>query len=384
MVAERERWKIFLTDFVLSKLVNKFQQIAFVLFLGTGLNKIPPLISFLGVILFLITYFSTYFYNDLMDLEDDKATKDNLSKVLLRGIISPREFIAIGFNLALIGGVLTTLWEPLLGVIAFLSVLLNNLRTHLKRSEVRQLLLVIVELLGFEGFWYALYGTLIPGILLPVILVYCSLYSALHTIYKEILRGRKDIRNLLRKPIVVTLLALSLTSSFLSLPALVKMPFHFVVLALGGIGYVSFIYFISLSKEVRTFKSLIIKSYVRSARRESSHPLFKLISPLNKLLLTITSGFMKMTKLRFSIAQVNNYSLFLLGMWLLASAIALNLIPKSYLKRITFTFRAPRGVYEIVKGIDNTQTALLSTPLIKEVRGLKDTIELKRTMRKRS
>jgi len=360
----------FLSNFLFSKLVNKFQQIAFVLFLGTALNKIPPLISFIGILLFLLTYFSTYFYNDLMDLEDDRNTKGYISKVLLTGVASQKEFIAIGFNLALIGGVLSTIWEPLLGILGFLSVIINNLRTHVRRSEIRQILLVIVELLVFEAFWYAFYGTLIPGILLPVFVVYSSLYAGLHSIYKDLLKGNRDVKSSLKRPVVLILLAIALISAILSLPALTNMPFHFFVLAMGGLGYVSFIYFIGLSKA---------KNFYLSKIRGK-----KIFAKLENAVVWLTRGFMRITNLRFSIAQVNNYSLFLLGLWLLASTIALNLIPSSYLKRVSFAFRVPKGIYEIVKGIDYTQTALLSSPVVREVKGLKDTIETTKVIKKRS
>lgn len=363
------RAREFLKDFVLAKLANKFQQIAFILFLGTIQNKVPPVISIIGLSLFILTYFSTYFYNDLMDIKEDREIiSSNTSKVLLRGIATEREFISIGMNVGLIGATLTTLWDPLLGITALMSVVLNNIRTHVRNLPLRQLLLVIVELLCLEGFWIALYGELIPGMLLPVVLVYTFMYSALHSIYKQILKNPNNpraVKEALRKPSFLIPSTSAVISSIFSIPALIKFPFHFFVLLLSFLGYFTFIYFIFLSG----------KNIVENSLKKVLHYNTLGVS-LKKNIDALALRILKLLRIKFSIQSVNNYLLILLGLWILASAIGIKLIPPNYQRSFLVTLTPPRGIYKVVNKVEIAQIELLSS--LREVRGLKDTIISKR------
>ena len=229
-------WEKFLKWFVLSKFKRKFHQAAMVIFVGTILGQIPSPWGIIGALLFLLVYLNTYFYNDVIDYEDDVKKKSVYrEKALALGYATQREFFILLGNLSIASVFLATLWDPLLGFFSVVAVLLNNLRTHVKGVVKRQVLLILVELFNFEAFWNAFYGGAIPAIFIPLFIAYSSLYALGHGVYKMRKKGTftriiqtRELRNLF----IITLLAV-----VFSLPSLFLSAYHFAFLVLGLLVY---------------------------------------------------------------------------------------------------------------------------------------------------
>ncbi len=226
----------FLKWFVLSKIIRKFHQIAMTIFVGTILGQIPSPIGIVGVLLFFLVYFTTYFYNDLIDLEDDKKKGSVYrEKALVLGYASEKEFLIILGNLTIISTFLITLWDPLLAFFSILAVLLNNLRTHVKDTFKRQVLLILVELFNFEAFWAAFFGGPIPTIFVPLFIAYSSIYAFGHGIYRMRKKGKLD--SIMKSREMIKLGIVVVGALIASIPALFLSSYHFAFLVLGLLIY---------------------------------------------------------------------------------------------------------------------------------------------------
>ncbi len=327
--------------FIKPKIFNKFQQVAFVVLLGTAVNNNIPLTGIIGLLLFFLGYTCTYFYNDLMDMEEDKRLTNYTTKILATGEISRETFISLAINLSFISVFLLTLWDPILGLLAVSAVLLNNLRTHQRCLTIRQLMLVAVELLNFEAFWQALYGTFIPGMFIPVFIVYSGLYAFLHMIFKNILKNSDSPMYVAVKKSVfsvtgIILLSISGLGVVFSIPALIDAPVHLTAALMGFTSYLGFIYVIC-SPELRL--------------------------PF-------------LPKIRKGLNEVTTYSLLLLGLWLIMAISSSNLVKPRIPYKLVSTFRPPRGIYTVVQKVDKVQAKLLSSPVLREVRGVRDKVKI--------
>lgn len=182
-------------DLFIPKLLLKLQMLAFVVFVAALLGYTPDWSGILGFFLFFLTYISTYFYNDIVDLDDDRRKAVYPAKLLARGWASYSEYLFLTANLFAMGVFLATLYNPLLGVVAFLAVFLNNIRSHVRGILPRQLLLVFVEFLNFAAGWVALYGSFPNLLASAVFLEYGVLYAFGHIVYKV----RKSAGSLLHR-----------------------------------------------------------------------------------------------------------------------------------------------------------------------------------------
>jgi len=174
----------FLRDLLLPKILKKSQLYALAVLTGVALALSPDVRGFVGVTIFFLTYLSTYFYNDLVDLEADREKPVYPAKLLARGRMSGLEALFLATNLYAIGVLVTMFYDPILGILAFLAVLLNNIRSHVRDVLTRQVLLVLVEYTNFAAAYYAFFHAL-PGLLASsVALEFASLYALGHNIYK--------------------------------------------------------------------------------------------------------------------------------------------------------------------------------------------------------
>ena len=177
-------WRAFFVHLLVPKLVLKAQMLAFVVFTASLLGHRPDWSGILGFLLFFITYLSTYFYNDVVDAEDDRKKAVYPAKLLARGRATEREYIFLAVNLFAAGTLLATLYSPLLGAVSFLAVFLNNVRSHVRKILPRQLLLVAVEYLNFAAAWVSLYDGMPGPLASAVLLEYGILYALGHVVYK--------------------------------------------------------------------------------------------------------------------------------------------------------------------------------------------------------
>lgn len=226
----------FLRWFLLSKATRKLHQLTMVIFVGSILGQPPSPWGIIGSLLFFSAYLSTYFYNDLIDYEDDKKKGSVYrEKALVMGYATPHEYLILLGNLTVAAVFLATLWDPLLGFFTVTAVLLNNLRTHVKSVVPRQILLILVELFNFEAFWNAFYGGSIPFLFIPLFIAYSSIYALGHGIYR--LRKKGSFDKILQTRELRNLLLITLAAIIFSLPVLVLSLYHFIILLLGLLIY---------------------------------------------------------------------------------------------------------------------------------------------------
>ncbi len=217
----------FFKDLLLPKILKKSQLFALAILTGVALALRPDLNGFVGITLFFLTYLSTYFYNDLVDLEEDRKKPVYPAKLLARGKMSEFEAFFLAGNLFAFGVLITTLYDPVLGVLAFLAVFLNNVRSHVRDVFARQALLVLVEYANFAAAFYAFFHVL-PGVLASsVALEFSSLYALGHNVYK--FREGSIWRVLThKKSILLTLLAF-----LFMVPTVIALAHNFFALLFG-------------------------------------------------------------------------------------------------------------------------------------------------------
>lgn len=202
--------------------------IAVTIFVATYFALTPSWKSFIGVVLFLFTYSSVYYYNDLIDYKSDKKRAYMPSEKLLRHEkATEKDYVHLLAWVPVAGLLSTYLYSPLLAVVAALAILVNHARTVVKNLFVREVLLAVVEFLNFEGFWVALYGSLIPGLAVPIFAAYSSAYALSHALYK--LRS-KPLLWAVRQWWVWVLAGVLFVSAVFSIPLAAESTAHFIAL----------------------------------------------------------------------------------------------------------------------------------------------------------
>lgn len=222
--------KLFFWNLILSKLVPKFQMFAFVVFVASILGYSPDWSGVVGFLLFFTAYLSTYFYNDLVDIRDDKRKAVYPAKLLARGWATRSEYFFLSANLFALGTLLATIYDPILGAVAFLAVFLNNIRSYVRGIFLRQSLLVIVELLNFMAVWISIYGGFPSLLAFVVLLDYCLFYALGHIIYKV----RRPLGEALMRPDALPFTVLAFALFFPSAYALFRHWAGFVF-GMGGV-----------------------------------------------------------------------------------------------------------------------------------------------------
>jgi len=219
-------WRAFFCHLFVPKLVLKLQMLAFVVFVASLLGYSPDWSGTLGFLLFFLTYLSTYFYNDLVDAGSDRKKAVYPAKLLARGWATQSEYLFLAVNLFAAGVLITASYDLLLGAVAFLAVLLNNIRSHIREILPRQVLLILVEYLNFVAAWISLYGGF-PGILESAVLMeYCLLYALGHIVYKV----RNPLKSTLQR---VDSAAIAFFVALLALPTFYVITRHWAGLVFG-------------------------------------------------------------------------------------------------------------------------------------------------------
>ncbi len=228
-----------LRDFLWPKVVRKTLHAALVIFIGTILGGYPRVFSgIVGALLFFLVFLGAYAYNDLLDLRRDRERWVAKEKVLARGNASETAFFAILGILFPLSVLLSTLWDPLLGIFATAGAVLNNVRTHVRRWALREILLALVEFLNVEALWQAFFGSPIPAIFIPLFAAYSFAYTLTHVVYSRALRDAdKDLREVLRTRTARGVVLLFLLALFFGVPALFLSPYHFALLGVAAALY---------------------------------------------------------------------------------------------------------------------------------------------------
>ncbi len=182
--------------------IRKLFMLSFILVLSQTAPSIQILLLFL---LFLLSYWLVYFYNDFFDLKKDKVLVPSREKVLAMGKVSLTDYFKMFGLVSLPSLALLTLFSPVSAWYTLLAVVTNNLRTHITRLAVRELLLVFVELFNLLALWHIVTTSSPP---LLVLLTAASVYALMHAAYKK-----RNIREILPASLLILpLLPLTLTS----------------------------------------------------------------------------------------------------------------------------------------------------------------------------
>lgn|GEM_PF-5208958 len=228
-------WKAYLRDFWAPLLKRKFNMIAIAIFVGTYFRLLPSWGSLFGIFAFLLAYTTIYYYNDLLDYERDIEHRFMpRDKLLYHGKANFCDYIVLLGWIPVVGVSLAFLYSPLLGIFTAFAILANHIRTHISQRLPRELLLGMVEFLNFEAFWIALYGTVIPGLAVPVFVAYSAAYALNHAVYKM---RKQSLRRVLRQPWVYAMFLAFLVAAAFSIPLAASSTLHLVALITASVIY---------------------------------------------------------------------------------------------------------------------------------------------------
>jgi len=213
--------------------------IAITIFVATYFDMLPSWHSIIGVAIFLVAYSSIYYYNDLLDYETDKKRAFMPpEKLLYHGKASQRDYIHLLAWVSVAGVAAAFMYSPLLGIVTALAILTNHARTVIRNLALREFLLAVVELLNFEAFWIAMYGSPIPGVALPLFVTYSAAYGFTHAAYK--LRS-KPLLWALRQWWMLLLGSIVVLAAAFSIPLVVSSTAHLFALLAFSITYVGMV-----------------------------------------------------------------------------------------------------------------------------------------------
>ena len=213
--------------------------VAVVIFVATYFSILPSIKGLVGLALFLFAYSSIYYYNDLLDYDTDrKRSYMPPDKLLYHGDAAPRDYVHLLAWVPVLGISSAFLYSPLLGVVTALTILMNHLRTIVKNLFLRETLLAVVEFLNFEAFWVALYGSLIPGLAIPIFGAYAFAYALSHAVYK--LRSKPLLQAIRTWWLWALAIAIFVNAAF-SLPLVSESTVHAVAILVASVVYVLFV-----------------------------------------------------------------------------------------------------------------------------------------------
>jgi len=237
--------KIVRDSFLLQLPKNALQYLIGFSFYLTIFGELNILKLIVGLASFLLTYSSIYYYNDIMDLKEDKRNKvKRIYKALARGDISfdkavSRMQIMIFLGLAL--GALISGWYTLLLLgLLVTNFLHSNPHTKKKFKKNPKYLIpnmFVMQFLKFSSGWFT-FTTNINQLPFWIIACLCLSYIFGYIIYKEDIKNiNKAIKR--KKKIVVVLSVTVLGTFFLSLliypfkiPLLIIIPTSFLFFAM--------------------------------------------------------------------------------------------------------------------------------------------------------
>jgi 4-hydroxybenzoate polyprenyltransferase len=152
-------------------------------------------LTLLAMAAFVITYSSVYFYNDVIDAEDDRRDSDKKAwKLVASGVLGKRAASFLGTAFLLVGlslSVLVNVWFMLLmSALVVLNFLHSSPYTGFKkRVHLAAANMTAIEFLKYSSGWFALTSNLS---LFPLWLVMCFalIYSGVYLVYKFRFKGK--------------------------------------------------------------------------------------------------------------------------------------------------------------------------------------------------
>ncbi len=169
-----------LIDVLASIGIRKLFMLSFVLFLAGVSPNLKILFLFL---LFLLSYWLVYFYNDFFDLNKDLKRIPSKEKVLAAGRCQLSDYFKMFGLVSVPALALFTLLAPASAALTLAAVFVNNIRTHVSRFLLRELVLVLVEFLNFLALWFITGKPLTPTLVIPLLAASFA-YAFMHAAYK--------------------------------------------------------------------------------------------------------------------------------------------------------------------------------------------------------
>jgi hypothetical protein len=167
--------------------------VGFTLFFLTG-SVFDPQILALALFGFIASYSSVYFYNDIIDCEDDRKDKDKRGwKLVASGAMSKRQAKALGAIL-LVAGLSASLYVNVWFFLIIVMLLaLNFLHSapgiRLKKIMPAAILnMTAIEALKFSTGWFAFTDNL-SSFPFFIILTFSAAYAAIYIVYKFKFKG---------------------------------------------------------------------------------------------------------------------------------------------------------------------------------------------------
>ncbi len=115
----------------------------------------------LGLIGFLIAYQSVYFFNDIMDYEEDRKNKfKSKIKLLVTGKVKKETLISLSFLFTILGVSISFLVNRFFGLLVFMCLLLNFFHSsnllRVKKSKLLLPNLFFIEYIKYSLGWFSL------------------------------------------------------------------------------------------------------------------------------------------------------------------------------------------------------------------------------------
>ncbi|MFH0956577.1 MAG: UbiA prenyltransferase family protein [Candidatus Aenigmatarchaeota archaeon] len=214
--------------------------LGFVLFFLTTGSFDPGVLS-LALFGFIASYSAVYFYNDIVDCEDDRRDKDKRNwKLVASGVMSVRQAKAAGV-IFLAAGLCASLYVNVWFFLIVLTLLILNLLHSVPGIRLKKIMpataanMTAIEALKFSSGWFAFTGNL-SEFPFWIILTFSVAYSGIYIIYKFKFKG-SIIRE--KKWFLAPIAILALLSYTLSI-ALYKFALPLMLLLVFSMGIIAF------------------------------------------------------------------------------------------------------------------------------------------------
>ena len=203
---------------VIKNIIHFLIPLSIMIALGLQPDPYQTILALLG---FITAYHSIYYFNDIIDVEEDK--KDPIKKAtkpLARGDVTIQDYLSRMFLLLVIGLSLSFYAAPSFGwmvsALLFLNFLHSSHYIHLKETPLVGINMLIIEFLKFSSAWFLLPIHKLVEMPFSITLIFASSYILGYYAYKK---PEMDVKEALlrRGPEVLAFALLMLGAYFYSL-----------------------------------------------------------------------------------------------------------------------------------------------------------------------
>ncbi len=189
---------------------------------------------------FVLAYSAVYFFNDVVDYEEDKKDKDKRAwKLVAGGMISRNTAIVLGLLFLVTGLLLSSMvsgwYLNIIALILFLNFIHSHPKIKLKKKLIPTTInMTVIEFFKYSSGWFAFTGDL-TRFPFWIILTFSVVYSTIYIVYKfkfsgDMIRKYKPYFGVIAATVLVSyVLSLTLYSFALPLAILFLMSLSIVV-----------------------------------------------------------------------------------------------------------------------------------------------------------